>query len=41
MLNILCNSYPVNLQHSSGTLVFSIKAENSVDPDQLASDEAS
>ena len=33
--------YPVNLQHSSCKLVFSIRVDNSVDPDQLASSEAS
>ena len=34
---VFLNVYPVNLQHAR----FSIKVENSVDPDQLASSEAS
>ena len=38
---LLPNIYPVKLLHSSCKHVFSIKVENSVDPDQLASDEAS
>ena len=33
--------YPVNMQHSSCKHVFSIKVENSVDPDQMASFKAS
>ena len=33
--------YPVNLQYSSCKDVFSIRVENSVDPDQMASSEAS
>ena len=33
--------YPVNPQHSSCNYVFSIKVENSVDPNQTASSEAS
>ena len=33
--------YPVNLQHSSSMHIFSIRVENSVDPDQMASSEAS
>ena len=47
MLNIfLCTTlfpkfYPVNLQHSSRKHVFSIRVENSVDPDQMALLEAS
>ena len=46
MLNILCttlfpNFYLVNLQHSSCKHTFSISVENSVDPDQMASPEAS
>ena len=32
----LLNFYPVNLQHSSCKHVFSIRVENSVDPDQMA-----
>ena len=46
MLNILCttlfpNVYLVNLKHSSCKHAFSIRVENSVDPDQTASLEAS
>ena len=33
--------YPFNLQHSSCKHVFSIRMEGSVDPDQMASSEAS
>ena len=33
--------YPVNLLHSSCKHVFSIRVENSVDPDQMASSETS
>ena len=33
--------YPVNLQNSSCKHVFSIRVENRVDPDQMASSEAS
>ena len=45
MLNILHTTllpefYPVNLQHSSCKNVFSIRIENNVDPDQMASSEA-
>ena len=44
MLNILCttllpNFYPFNLQHFTCKHLFSIRLENSVDPDQLASSE--
>ena len=35
------NFYPVNLQHSSWKHVFSIRVENKVDLDQMASSEAS
>ena len=38
---LLPNFCPVNLQHCSYKYVFSISVENSVDPDQLASEEAS
>ena len=38
---LLPNIYLVNLQHSSCKHVFSIRVENSVDPDQMASSEAS
>ena len=38
---LLYNFHPVNLQHSSSQKVFSIRVENSVDPDQLVSSEAS
>ena len=46
ILNMLCTSllpylYPVSLQHSSYTHVISIRVENSVDPDQMASSKAS
>ena len=34
--SFLPNFYPVNLQHSIYQHVFSIKVENSVDPDQMA-----
>ena len=37
MYYTLPNFYPVNLQHSNWKHVFSIRVENSVDPDQLAS----
>ena len=33
--------YPVNQQHSGCKHIFSIRVENSVDPDQIASTEAS
>ena len=40
-LNSLCitllNFYPVNLQHPVVCIYFSIRVENSVDPDQMAS----
>ena len=39
--NYLPTCYPVNPQHSPFKHVFSIRLENSVDPDQLASEEAS
>ena len=46
MLTILCttllpNFNPVKLKHSSCKHLFSIRVENSVDPDQMASLEAS
>ena len=37
---LLPNLYPVHLQHSSCKLVFTIRVENSVNPDQMASSEA-
>ena len=46
MLNILCTTllpkfYPVNLQHSSYLHVYTIRVDNSVDPDQMALSETS
>ena len=41
MMHYTPKFYPVNLQHSSCKHVFSIRAENTVDPDQMASPEAS
>ena len=46
MLNILYTSllpnvYPVNLKHSNYEHPFSFRVENNVDPDQMASSEAS
>ena len=38
---LLPNLYPTNLQHSSCKHVFSMRGENSVDPDQVTSSETS
>ena len=38
VIDVIACCYPVNLQHSSCKLIFSIRLENSVDPDQMASD---
>ena len=40
-VQLLLNVYPINLQHSSCKSGLSIRVENSVDPDQMASSEAS
>ena len=40
-VQLLSNFYHFSLQHSSCQHVFSVKVENSVDPDQMASSEVS